>query len=145
MVVKFHNDTPLKQWWRKWQWHNAWFPQYGCLWYDLWPDYWDPIISEAFRRLPQELAQARHHRHVRAQMLDFNKEVLPKDQWTKYEDETWYLYPYIKQVEAEAYQRHSPFVKPGWIRDERQVDFKDCGLEKKPRQPFNEKTTWSAG
>lgn len=45
-----------------------------------------PDVVEALRRLPQHLVDARNFRIIRALQLDMQKRVLPKEEWTKYED-----------------------------------------------------------
>jgi len=69
-----------------------------------------PEIQEALRRLnlkePYEFDQ-RKIRLMRATNLATNNERLPKDQWTTWENETFYLKPYIDEVEAEKKERAS--------------------------------------
>jgi len=43
-------------------------------------------VAEAVRRLPQEIKDQRNFRIVRAMQLDACKRLLPKEQWTKYEE-----------------------------------------------------------
>lgn len=45
-----------------------------------------PEVTEAIRRLPQDLQDARIFRIVRAMQLSCQKTILPKEQWTKYEE-----------------------------------------------------------
>lgn len=48
--------------------------------------YESPEVKEALRRLPQHLVDERNFRIIRAMQLNCNKIVLPKEQWTKFEE-----------------------------------------------------------
>lgn len=43
-------------------------------------------VQEALRRLPKKLQDERNYRQLRALQLSITKDILPKDQWTKYEE-----------------------------------------------------------
>merc|ERR1711893_436909 len=58
-------------------------------------------VQEAVRRLPKHLQDERQFRISRALLLSNNKAILPKDEWTQYEDDERYLRPYLEQVERE--------------------------------------------
>lgn len=60
-----------------------------------------PEMKEALRRLPPDVLQAREKRIAIAFHLSMNHEILPKEQWTKYEEDIKYLDPYIEQVKKE--------------------------------------------
>lgn len=45
-----------------------------------------PEVKEALRRLPKKLQDERQYRVTRALYLSMRKEVLPKAEWTKYEE-----------------------------------------------------------
>lgn len=45
-----------------------------------------PIVKKALTRLPQKQIDERTFRIVRAMQLSCNKVVLPKEQWTQYEN-----------------------------------------------------------
>jgi ubiquinol-cytochrome c reductase subunit 7 len=62
-------------------------------------------VKEAIRRLPQQLYDERNYRIIRALNLSMTKTILPKDQWTKYEDDFKYLEPYLKEVEKERAEK----------------------------------------
>lgn len=47
-----------------------------------------PEVKEALRRLPKKLQDERQFRISRALYLSMRKEVLPKPEWTKYEEVT---------------------------------------------------------
>lgn len=43
-------------------------------------------VKEALRRLPKAVYDQRTYRVMRAFQLDLNRQVLPKAEWTKFED-----------------------------------------------------------
>lgn len=115
-------DWKESEFWAKWRrfvWHNNFdHRQFGMLVDDLkCPDN-DPVVYEAIARLPPWEADARDRRDIRAQMLSVANEWLPKEQWTRYEDETWYLQPYLDQVEAEIAERAQADLRwqPNFLR-----------------------------
>jgi len=59
---------------------------YLGLWRDdiLYED--NPDIAEALKRLPQEIRDQRNFRVIRAMQLEACKRILPKEEWTKYEE-----------------------------------------------------------
>ncbi|UYV83205.1 UQCRB [Cordylochernes scorpioides] len=74
----------------------------GLLTHDaLTDDYIHPLVDEAARRLPPEVKIERDFRRWRATQLSLQHEVLPKEQWVKYEDDVPYLAPYLEEVEKE--------------------------------------------
>lgn len=50
-----------------------------------------PDVAEALRRLPTRLVDERNYRIIRALQCSTTKSILPRDQWTKYE-EVWKVY-----------------------------------------------------
>jgi ubiquinol-cytochrome c reductase subunit 7 len=48
--------------------------------------YETPDVKEALRRLPSEVVDERNFRIIRALQLSGQKRILPKEQWTKYEE-----------------------------------------------------------
>lgn len=64
-------------------------------------------VKEAIRRLPNDLYDERMFRMIRAMHLSMTKTVLPKDQWTKYEEDFKYLTPYLEEVEKEREERNA--------------------------------------
>lgn len=62
-------------------------------------------VKEAIRRLPRKLYDERNYRIMRALHLSMTKTILPKDQWTKYEDDVKYLEPYLNEVIKEREER----------------------------------------
>lgn len=64
-----------------------------------------PEMTEALRRLPADVLQARERRLDVAFHLSMNHEILPKEQWTKYEEDIKYLDPYLEQVKKEVNEK----------------------------------------
>lgn len=62
-------------------------------------------VKEAVRRLPRKLYDERNYRIMRALHLSMTKTILPKEQWTKYEEDVKYLEPYLKEVVKEREER----------------------------------------
>ena len=48
--------------------------------------YETPEVKEAIRRLPTDVAEMRTYRLMRALQLSGQKKILPKAEWTKWED-----------------------------------------------------------
>ncbi|KAK2717330.1 cytochrome b-c1 complex subunit 7-like [Artemia franciscana] len=93
----------FKQTLRKWVYNTMGFRQYG-----LWHDdclYETGDVKEALRRLPTRLLDERQFRQQRAMQLSVCKEVLPKEQWTKFEDDIRYLTPYLEEVLREKKEK----------------------------------------
>uniref|UniRef100_A0A182PGD9 Cytochrome b-c1 complex subunit 7 n=1 Tax=Anopheles epiroticus TaxID=199890 RepID=A0A182PGD9_9DIPT len=87
----------------KWAYNMAGFNQYGlhrddCL-------YENEDVKEAIRRLPEKLKDERNFRITRALHLSMTKTILPKEQWTKYEEDTKYLEPYLQEVVREREEK----------------------------------------
>lgn len=57
-----------------------------------------PDVEEAIKRLPENLYNDRNFRIKRALDLSMKHQILPKDQWTKYEEvnshtsSSWFVY-----------------------------------------------------
>lgn len=62
-------------------------------------------VKEAIRRLPEKLKDERNFRITRALHLSMTKTILPKEQWTKYEEDTKYLEPYLDEVVREREEK----------------------------------------
>lgn len=62
-------------------------------------------VIEAVRRLPRKLYDDRQYRIMRALHLSMTKTILPKPEWTKYEEDTKYLEPYLNEVIKEREER----------------------------------------
>ncbi|KAF4529405.1 hypothetical protein B566_EDAN003498 [Ephemera danica] len=95
---------------KKWAYNLSGFNQYG-LHHDDCLDELNPDVKEALRRLPEHLVDERQFRMYRAFQLSLMKQILPKDQWTKYEEDNRYLQPYLKEVMREREEREE------WIKN----------------------------
>ena len=86
--VQFASNSDWAKFWRYTQWHGHFFRKYGMLYQDNFR-YTFPEVREAVRRLsirePHEY-DARQFRIMRAHNLAMNNELLPKEQWTKFEE-----------------------------------------------------------
>ncbi|KAM9308438.1 LOW QUALITY PROTEIN: cytochrome b-c1 complex subunit 7 [Gastrophryne carolinensis] len=80
----------------KWYYNVAGFNKLGLMRDDTM--YEDDDVIEAVRRLPPKLYDERMFRIKRALDLDMKKTILPKQQWTKYEEDVHYLEPYLKEI-----------------------------------------------
>ncbi|XP_026317370.1 cytochrome b-c1 complex subunit 7-like isoform X2 [Hyposmocoma kahamanoa] len=65
----------------------------------------DPDVEEALRRLPKHLIDERNFRLIRAIQVNITKHYLPKEEWTRYEDDVLYLSPIVDQVRKERLER----------------------------------------
>ncbi|MEQ2244533.1 Transcription termination factor 3, mitochondrial, partial [Ilyodon furcidens] len=88
---------------RKWYYNLCGFNKLGLLYEDTL--YEDADVKEALRRLPENVSNDRTFRIKRALDLSMKQQILPKDQWTKYEEEVNYLTPYLKEVIRERKER----------------------------------------
>ncbi|CAI4226041.1 unnamed protein product [Auanema sp. JU1783] len=106
--VKFAYDNAAVNWLRKFSWNNLWGGrEYGLQFHDT---YFEPApeVTEALRRLnlkEPHLFDARKERLARAHTLSLHGEKLPKSAWTKWEEESWYLKPYLDEIESEKKAR----------------------------------------
>ncbi|CEF62961.1 Cytochrome b-c1 complex subunit 7 [Strongyloides ratti] len=106
--IKFTYDNKFVRMARYVSWNYLWGGRkYGLLFHDQCFEP-APEVQEALRRLnlkePWKFDE-RKMRLSRAHVLSLHGEKLPRDQWTKWEDETWYLKPYLDEVEAEKEER----------------------------------------
>lgn len=88
---------------RKWYYNAAGFNKLGLMRDDT--IYEDEDVKEAIRRLPENLYNDRMFRIKRALDLTVRAQILPKEQWTKYEEDKFYLEPYLKEVIRERKER----------------------------------------
>merc|ERR1712000_620967 len=65
----------------------------------------NPEMLEALRRLPLKDLELRNRRLKRAQNVRVTGKDLPKEQWTKPEEDVDYLTPYILEVLEERHDR----------------------------------------
>ncbi|XP_067008965.1 cytochrome b-c1 complex subunit 7 [Anabrus simplex] len=88
---------------RKWAYNLSGFNRYGLHHDDCLDENAD--VTEALRRLPQHLVDERNFRITRALQLSMTKTYLPKEQWTKWEEDNKYLQPYLQEVIKERQER----------------------------------------
>ncbi|XP_055321017.1 cytochrome b-c1 complex subunit 7-like [Sitodiplosis mosellana] len=88
-------NTPF----RKWCYNLSGFRKYGLFLNDCYAS--TPEVEEAIRRLPPDVFDARNKRIQLAFHHSLCKTYLPKEQWTKYEEDVKYLEPYLEEVERE--------------------------------------------
>ncbi|XP_026867476.1 cytochrome b-c1 complex subunit 7 isoform X2 [Electrophorus electricus] len=111
--VKMASKTPaatgrLLFTFKKWYYNACGFNKLGLVRDDT--VYENTDVKEAIRRLPEPVYNDRMFRIRRALDLSMKHQILPKDQWTKYEEDVHYLQPYLKEVirerkEKEEWQR----------------------------------------
>jgi len=82
------------------------YNQYGLYEDDILAPHDD--VEQAVTRLPDAVKDARDFRISRAMQCSVQKSVLPKEEWTTYEDDLkngHYLTPYLEEIRAEAKER----------------------------------------
>ncbi|XP_043238770.1 cytochrome b-c1 complex subunit 7-like [Amphibalanus amphitrite] len=87
------------QWLRRWAYSASGFNKLG-----LWHDdclYEDDEVKEAVRRLPERLQDDRTFRITRAMQLSLSHQILPREQWTTFDEDIRYLKPYLEEVRKE--------------------------------------------
>lgn len=89
--------------WARFLFNQRKYFQYGLLHDDLYRN--TPIVDEALRRLPRKLQDDRNYRLLRAVQCSIQQSILPKNLWTKYEDDVSYLDSYIEEVEKEEAEK----------------------------------------
>ncbi|NXQ43202.1 QCR7 protein, partial [Catharus fuscescens] len=95
---------------RKWYYNAAGFNKLGLMRDDTLHE--DDDVKEALKRLPEHLYNERVFRIKRALDLSLKHQILPKDQWVKYEEVGHgmfpsYLEPYLKEVIRERQEREA--------------------------------------
>jgi len=112
--VLFKNEAKWETLWRKFKWYDWEGQKLGLLWHDQNCEEIYPEVQEAILRLPPHEYDARQRRITRASLLTLHNELLPKSQWTKWDDETWYLQPYLDEIEREKAERLQTTGKKPW-------------------------------
>lgn len=79
-------------------------------------------VTEALRRIPSHVVDERNFRMVRAMQLSLQKTILPKEEWTKYEEDKLYLSPVVEAVKKERLEREQ------WEKDYQIFDSCDLML-----------------
>ncbi|KAG5881142.1 hypothetical protein JTB14_020845 [Gonioctena quinquepunctata] len=103
MAVSFVQKRFMASALQKWAYNLSGFNKYG-----LWRDdilHVNDDVQEALRRVPQEVVDQRNYRILRATQLSLQKDILPKEQWTKLEDDKLYLTPIVNDVIKEKEER----------------------------------------
>ncbi|XP_048364253.1 cytochrome b-c1 complex subunit 7 [Sphaerodactylus townsendi] len=88
---------------RKWYYNAAGFNKLGLMRDDTL--YEDEDVKEALKRLPEDMYYERLFRIKRAIDLTMRQQILPKEQWVKYEEDKYYLEPYLKEVIRERREK----------------------------------------
>ncbi|EFO21095.1 hypothetical protein LOAG_07393 [Loa loa] len=106
--IKFTYNGKLAQILRYYLWSYGWSGRrYGLLFHDQCFEP-APEVKEALRRLNLKepwLFDERKIRLYHAHSMKSHGEQLPKEKWTRWEDETWYLKPYLDEIEEEKKTR----------------------------------------
>ncbi|KAL1597454.1 Cytochrome b-c1 complex subunit 7, mitochondrial [Nothophoma quercina] len=99
---------PWLQRWMKplsnWYTNAAGYRQLGLRADDLLPEEND-VVNTALKRLRPQEAYDRVFRLRRAFQLSMSHQLLPKEEWTKAEEDTPYLTKYIEEIETEMAER----------------------------------------
>uniref|UniRef100_A0A8C0J3G3 Cytochrome b-c1 complex subunit 7 n=1 Tax=Chelonoidis abingdonii TaxID=106734 RepID=A0A8C0J3G3_CHEAB len=88
---------------RKWYYNAAGFNKLGLMRDDT--IYENDDVKVALKRLPENLYNERLFRIKRALDLSMRQQILPEEQWVKYEEDKKYLEPYLKEVIRERLER----------------------------------------
>ncbi|XP_036949701.1 cytochrome b-c1 complex subunit 7 [Acanthopagrus latus] len=88
---------------RKWYYSLCGFNKLGLMRDDTL--YEDQDVKEAIRRLPEDLYNDRTFRMKRALDLSMKQQILPKEMWTKFEEDVPYLTPYVDEVVRERKEK----------------------------------------
>eukprot|EP01104_Vermistella_antarctica_P005125 TRINITY_DN15544_c1_g1_i1.p1 TRINITY_DN15544_c1_g1~~TRINITY_DN15544_c1_g1_i1.p1 ORF type:complete len:141 (-),score=36.53 TRINITY_DN15544_c1_g1_i1:158-550(-) len=84
----------------------AGYRQYGLVADDLIVETDD--VKEAVRRLPPQIRENRNRRmKIALDCSAKNNKILPKEQWTKTEEDVHYLIPYLERVVQERQEREA--------------------------------------
>ncbi|TGZ84162.1 14 kDa subunit of cytochrome bd ubiquinol oxidase [Ascodesmis nigricans] len=65
----------------------------------------NPVVTKAVSRLPMREKHDRVYRHRRAMQCSLAQTILPKEEWTKPEEDVPYLQPYIDEIIRENAER----------------------------------------
>ncbi|EAT87714.1 cytochrome b-c1 complex subunit 7 [Parastagonospora nodorum] len=107
-LAPFINKRPWLQRWMKplanWYCNAAGYRQLGLRADDLLPEEND-VVQTALKRLQPQDAYNRVFRLRRAMQLSMTHQLLPKEEWTKAEEDVPYLTDVIKDIESEMAER----------------------------------------
>ncbi|GLV39627.1 Ubiquinol-cytochrome c reductase 14 kDa subunit-like [Carabus blaptoides fortunei] len=90
---------------KKWAYNLSGFNKLGLMRDDCL--YENDDVKEALRRLPAEVRDERNYRILRAVQLNLTHSILPKEQWTKLEEDVTYLQPLLKEVIKEREEQEA--------------------------------------
>jgi len=88
---------------KTWAYNLSGFNKYGLMRDDCLMETTD--VVEAIKRLPPKLYDERQFRISRALLLSCQKTILPKEQWTKVEEDVRYLMPYVDEIRREKAEK----------------------------------------
>ncbi|XP_050428752.1 cytochrome b-c1 complex subunit 7 [Adelges cooleyi] len=88
---------------RRWAYNLSGFNKYGLHHDDILQENED--VKEALRRIPTKKFDERTFRLIRAMQLELQKIQLPKEEWTKFEEDDRYLQPYLEEVIKEREEK----------------------------------------
>ncbi|XP_026320173.1 cytochrome b-c1 complex subunit 7-like [Hyposmocoma kahamanoa] len=103
--MAFRTTAVVRSGLKKWAYNLSGFNKYGLLRDDLLHETED--VQEALRRIPEHVVDERNFRLVRAMQLSLQKTILPKEEWTKYEEDKLYLTPIVEKVKKERLEREN--------------------------------------
>jgi len=115
----------------KWAYNISYFNQLGLLQNDTLKE--TPEVKEAIRRLPAHIQDERQFRITRALYLSMRKEILPKEEWSKWEDDVKYLQPYLDEVTKE-FREQEEWNKKWWRHAELFVATELCHVSLRHRE-----------
>ncbi|XP_017282194.1 cytochrome b-c1 complex subunit 7 [Kryptolebias marmoratus] len=96
-------SSRLMQGFSKWYYNLCGFNKLGLRADDL--IYETNDVKEALKRLPEDVYNERMFRMKRAMHVSMKHQILPKEEWTKYENDVPYLKPYLEEVIRERKER----------------------------------------
>ncbi|XP_075238653.1 cytochrome b-c1 complex subunit 7-like [Lycorma delicatula] len=88
---------------QRWAYEMSGYNRYGLFHDDCL--HGDQDVLTALKRIPQEDRDRRNFRLLRAFQLSLTHKTLPKEEWTKIENDKRYLQPYIEEVVRERLER----------------------------------------
>uniref|UniRef100_A0A8C5XUF8 Cytochrome b-c1 complex subunit 7 n=1 Tax=Microcebus murinus TaxID=30608 RepID=A0A8C5XUF8_MICMU len=94
---------------RKWYYNAAGFSKLGLMRDDV--IYEDKDVKEVIRRFPENFCNDRMFRIKSTLDLTMRQQILPREQWTEYEEDKFYLEPYLKEVIHERKEREGSAKK----------------------------------
>lgn len=97
-----------------WTIRNSGYQKLGLRREDLYDDDYDDV-KEAIRRLPETELNLRTYRIKRALDLTLKHSILPREQWTKAEEDIMYLKPFLEEVVKETNLQNVVFFCLVWF------------------------------